>query len=50
VLTLLTEFTDVTLVVAGADFWPTVANGIGIGFGMVLNYVFESVFTWRVHR
>ena len=50
VLTLLTDFTDVTLVVAGADFWPTVANGIGIVFGMVLNYVFESVFTWRVHR
>jgi putative flippase GtrA len=50
VLTLLTEVVDVSLVVAGADFWPTVANGIGIGCGMVLNYVFESVFTWRVHE
>jgi putative flippase GtrA len=50
VLTLLTDFTDVTFVVAGADFWPTVANGIGIGCGMVLNYCFESLFTWRVHR
>ena len=50
VLTLLVDFTDVTLRVAGADFWPTVANGIGIGCGMVLNYVAESLITWRVHR
>jgi putative flippase GtrA len=50
VLTLLTEFTDVRLVVAGADLWPTVANGVGIGLGMVLNYLAESLFTWRVHR
>jgi putative flippase GtrA len=50
VLTLLTDFTDVTLYVAGADFWPTVANGIGIGCGLVLNYLTESLFTWKVHR
>ncbi|QLG60709.1 GtrA family protein [Halorarum salinum] len=48
VLWLLTARTDVSLVVAGADFWPTVANAVGIGTGMVLNYVAESVFTWRV--
>ncbi|WP_313692710.1 GtrA family protein [Halorarum halobium] len=48
VLWLLTARTDVRLVIAGADFWPTVANLIGIGVGMVLNYVAESVFTWRV--
>lgn len=48
VLWLLTARTDVTLVVAGADFWPTVANVIGIGVGMTLNYVAESLFTWRV--
>lgn len=44
----LTAWTDVRLVIAGADFWPTVANGIGIGLGMVLNYVAESLVTWRV--
>ena len=48
VLLLLTSYTDVSLFVAGFDVWPTVANGIGIGVGMVVNYVFESVFTWRV--
>jgi putative flippase GtrA len=50
VLTLLTDFTDVRLMIAGADFWPTVANGIGIGCGLVLNYLTESLFTWQVHR
>ena len=48
VLWLLTARTDVRLVIAGADFWPTVANVVGIGVGMVLNYVAESLFTWRV--
>jgi putative flippase GtrA len=50
VLFVLTELTTVSVVLAGADVWPTLANGIGIGCGMVLNYVFESVFTWRVHE
>jgi putative flippase GtrA len=50
VLFALTELTTVSLVLFGADVWPTIANAIGIGCGMVLNYVFESVFTWRVHR
>ena len=48
VLWLLTSFTDITLVVAGYDLWPTVANLAGIGAGLVVNYLFESVFTWRV--
>jgi putative flippase GtrA len=50
VLTLLTDYTSIQLLIAGADFWPTVANGIGIGCGMVLNYLAESLFTWRIHR
>ena len=47
-LWLLTARTDIRLVVAGADFWPTVANVVGIGAGLALNYVAESLFTWRV--
>ncbi|WP_277554305.1 GtrA family protein [Halobaculum limi] len=47
-LWLLTAQTDLTLVVAGRDLWPTVANLVGIGVGLTLNYVAESVFTWRV--
>lgn len=47
-LYVLTEWTDVTLLVRGGDFWPTVANAVGIGAGMSLNYVAESLVTWRV--
>lgn len=32
------------------DLWLLVAKGLGIGVGMVVNYTFESLFTWRVHR
>jgi putative flippase GtrA len=48
VLTALTAWTDVTLVVGGADLWPTVANAVGIGCGLLLNYLTEGLFTWRV--
>ncbi|MGM0398784.1 MAG: GtrA family protein [Halobacteriota archaeon] len=49
-LYLLTSWTDVRLVFAGADFWPTIANVVGIGVGMTINYVAESIITWRVHQ
>lgn len=39
----------VAVTVAGVDAWLLVAKGLGIGFGMVVNYTFESLFTWRVH-
>jgi len=39
----------VSLVVAGVDGWLLVAKGAGIACGMVVNYTFESLFTWRVH-
>ena len=35
---------------AGLDVWLLVAKGLGVGVGMVVNYVFESLFTWRVHQ
>ncbi|MFB6219379.1 MAG: GtrA family protein [Halobacteriaceae archaeon] len=40
----------VELAVAGFDLWLLVAKGSGIGVGMVVNYVAESLFTWQVHR
>ncbi len=49
-LYVLTAWTEIELVVSGADFWPTLANLIGIGVGMTINYVAESLITWRVHR
>ena len=48
VLAGLLELTDVALLIAGQDFWPPVANLISIGVAMSVNYVAESLFTWRV--
>lgn len=48
VLAALLELTDVSLLLAGRDFWPPVANLISIGVAMSVNYVAESLFTWRV--
>ncbi|NHN47402.1 GtrA family protein [Halostella sp. JP-L12] len=39
---------DVSIAVAGVDFWFLAANLTGIGVGLVVNYVAESLFTWRV--
>jgi len=33
----------------GLDLWLLVASGAGIVCGMVVNYVTESLLTWRVH-
>ena len=41
---------SVTILLAGVNLWLLVAKGGGIAVGMVVNYVFESLFTWRVHR
>jgi len=40
----------VSLTLAGIDLWVLVAKGTGIGIGMLVNYVFESIFTWEVHQ
>lgn len=39
----------VELSVSGIDLWLLVASGAGICCGMVVNYVTESLLTWRVH-
>jgi putative flippase GtrA len=40
---------SVDLILAGIDAWLLVAKAAGIGFGMLVNYIFETLFTWRVH-
>ena len=40
---------EVAVLVAGFDLWLVVAKGSGIAVGMMVNYVFESLFTWQVH-
>jgi putative flippase GtrA len=47
-LFVLTSIVEFSVVVAGVDLWPTLANLIGIGAGLGINYVAESLFTWRV--
>lgn len=39
---------DVTFIIASVDAWFIVSKAAGIGVGMVVNYVAESVFTWRI--
>ncbi|MFC3477515.1 GtrA family protein [Halobacterium litoreum] len=46
---LLTQRLAVTLVVAGTDLWFLAASPVAIAAAMLVNYVFESLFTWRVH-
>lgn len=31
-------------------FWYIIANVIGIGCGFIVNYTFESLYTWRIQR
>ncbi|PSP84365.1 sugar translocase [Halobacteriales archaeon QS_1_68_17] len=45
----LTQRLPVELVVRGTDLWFLAASPIAIGIAMFVNYVFESLFTWRVH-
>jgi len=36
--------------IAGIDLWSLLAKGTGVGIAMLVNYVFESLFTWEVHE
>jgi putative flippase GtrA len=45
---LLTQHLTVELVVRGTDLWFLAASPIAIGVAMGVNYVAESLFTWRV--
>lgn len=40
----------VELPVGGEPLWLTIANAIGITAGFIVNYIAESLFTWRVGR
>lgn len=39
---------DVTLTVAGVDGWFVLSKATAVGVAMFVNYVAESLFTWRV--
>lgn len=46
----LTQQLAITLVVLNVDLWFLAASPIAIAVAMTVNYVFESLFTWRVHQ
>ena len=46
----LTRWVDPSVVVAGTDLWFVAASLLAIAVAMGVNYAFESVFTWQVHR
>lgn len=50
VFSFLVRRTGFELPVAGVDLWFLAASVMAIGVAMVVNYVAESLFTWRVHR
>jgi putative flippase GtrA len=39
---------NVTFIVASVDAWFIVSKVAGVGVGMIVNYVAESLFTWRI--
>lgn len=41
---------DVRIEFAGENFWFLAASIVAIGVAMVVNYCFECLFTWRIHR
>ncbi|MCU4717776.1 GtrA family protein [Halapricum hydrolyticum] len=47
---LATATTVLVVLTEVAGLWYPLANAIGIGVGFFVNYAFESLLTWRVHR
>lgn len=43
-----TALTTLYLLHSVLGFWYLVSNAAGIGLGFFINYVFESLYTWRV--
>jgi putative flippase GtrA len=41
---------SVNFAVAGVDLWLVAVKAGAIAVAMLVNYVFESLFTWQVHR
>jgi putative flippase GtrA len=50
VFVVLYRYGGVAISVSGIDAWLVVAKVGAIGIAVVVNYTFESLFTWRVHE
>ena len=42
--------TGIVVTVAGTDIWPVLTMPIAIGCGFLVNYVGETLLTWRAYR
>ncbi|WP_229124721.1 GtrA family protein [Halapricum desulfuricans] len=47
---LATATTVLVVLTETVGLWYPLANAVGIGVGFFVNYSFESLLTWRVHR
>ena len=47
---LATATTVLLVLTESVGTWYPLANAVGIGVGFFVNYTFESLLTWRVHR
>jgi len=47
---LATATTILIVLTSTLGLWYPLANALGIGVGFFVNYTFESLLTWRVHR
>lgn len=47
---LATATTVLIVLTSTVGLWYPLANAVGIGVGFFVNYTFESLLTWRVHR
>jgi putative flippase GtrA len=49
IFTVLVTVVDRSVRLLGVDVWFLLSSFLAIGLAMGVNYVFESLFTWRVH-
>lgn len=41
---------SISVMVAGTDIWPVLTMPIAIACAFLVNYIGESLFTWRIHH
>jgi len=47
---ILIQWTNISVIINQTDFWFLLASFFSIGLAMLVNYTFESIFTWKVHN
>ncbi|WP_200895620.1 GtrA family protein [Halorubrum saccharovorum] len=47
---ILIQWIDISVIIIQTDLWFILASFFSIGLAMLVNYTFESIFTWKVHN